>query len=147
MNSTISIRKEQFQQGGDLTRDWFLVDATEKTLGRLATEIARILRGKNKPIFTPHVDTGDYVVVVNAEKIKLTGNKVQNKIYSHHTGYPGGLKQFTAAKLLEKSPEKLILKAVKGMLPKNQLNREVILKLKVYKGPDHPHGAQNPKAI
>lgn len=147
MKTTVSTRKEQFNKGGDLTRNWYCVDATEKTLGRLATEIAKVLRGKHKPIFTPHVDTGDYVIVVNAEKIRLTGNKWTGKIYSHHTGYPGGLKQINAEDLLQKNPTALVQKAVKGMMPKNQLNRYAIEKLKVYAGPDHPHQSQKPETL
>ncbi len=138
---TVSMKSGSFEQ------DWFLVDANEKILGRFASEIASILRGKKKPIFTPHVDTGDFVVVVNAEKIKLTGKKLKDKIYYRHTGYPGGIKEISAEKLLEKKPEDLIIKAVRGMLPKNRLGRQMIKKLKVYAGPKHPHDAQNPKTL
>lgn len=144
---TISARKEQFLPGGDLKRDWYLVDAEGKTLGRMATEIAKVLRGKHKPIYTPHVDTGDYVIVVNADKIKLTGKKLEDKIYYHHTGYPGGIKEISAAKLLDKKPTALVEKAVKGMMPKNQLSRYAIEKLKVYAGSEHPHQAQKPKPL
>ncbi len=147
MKTTISVRKEQYENKGDLKRDWFYVDAEEKTLGRLSTEIAKILQGKHKPIFTRHVDTGDYVVVVNAEKIKITGKKLTDKIYYHHTGYPGGIKARNAESLLEKDPTALITKAVKGMMPKNQLNRDALRKLKVYAGPDHPHHNHNPKPL
>jgi large subunit ribosomal protein L13 len=147
MKSTISIRKEQYEKNGDLSRDWFVVDAEGKTLGRLSTEIAKILQGKHKPIFTRHVDTGDYVVVVNAEKIKLTGAKLTDKIYYHHTGYPGGIKANSTADLLEKNPTAVVTKAVKGMMPKNQLNRYALRKLKVYAGPDHPHQNHNPQTL
>ena len=129
----------------EVEHEWYLVDAAGQTLGRLATEIATILRGKHKVTFTHHVDTGDYVIVVNAEKVKLTGNKLDQKKYYRHSGYPGGLKEMTYRKLLEKNPELLIEKAVKGMIPHNKLGRQVIKKLKVYAGPDHPHQAQQPK--
>lgn len=134
-------------KSGDFTQDWFLVDADGKILGRLASEVASVLRGKKKPIFTPHVDTGDFVVVVNAEKIRLTGNKLKDKKYYSHTGYPGGIKEITAEKLLAKKPEELVIRAVRGMLPKNRLGRKMIKKLKVYTGPEHPHGAQSPKTL
>ncbi len=128
----------------DVTRDWFVVDAADKTLGRLASEIAHRLRGKHKPEYTPHVDTGDYIVVVNAEKIRVTGNKTTDKIYHHHTGYPGGLKSISFEKLIDKAPERVIQGAVKGMLPKNPLGRAMFKKLKVYAGAEHPHTAQQP---
>lgn len=128
-------------------RDWFVVDATGKTLGRLATEIARRLRGKHKPEFTPHVDTGDYVVVVNAAKVRVTGNKSSDKIYYHHSGYPGGLKAISFEKLLAKAPERVIERAVKGMLPKNSLGRAMFRKLKVYAGVEHKHAAQQPQPL
>ena len=128
-------------------RDWALVDATDKTLGRLAAEIASRLRGKHKPEFTPHVDTGDHIVVVNAEKIRVTGNKLQDKMYYHHTGYIGNLKSINLAKQLDKHPERVIQAAVKGMLPKNPLGRAMFKKLHVYAGPEHPHAAQQPKAL
>lgn len=147
MKSTISIRKEQYEKNGDLTRSWFVVDAEGKTLGRLSTEIAKVLQGKHKPIYTRHVDTGDYVIVVNAEKIKLTGKKLTDKYYYHHTGYPGGIKATSAATLLEKNPTALVTKAVKGMMPKNQLNRDAMLKLKVYVGAEHPHQNHNPQPL
>ncbi len=131
----------------EVTRDWFVIDAEGKTLGRLATEIARRLRGKHKPVFTTHVDTGDYIVVINAEKIKVTGNKMQDKIYHHHTGYIGNLKSIPLAKLLEKHPERVIENAVKGMLPKNPLGRAMFKKLKVYAGAEHPHAAQQPQPL
>lgn len=125
-------------------RDWYVVDAEGKTLGRLATEIARRLRGKHKPEYTPHVDTGDYIVVVNAEKIRVTGKKTTDKMYHHHTGYPGGLKSMSFEKLIDKAPERVIQSAVKGMLPKNPLGRAMFKKLKVYAGAEHPHTAQQP---
>ncbi len=131
----------------DIVKTWYLIDANGRILGRLATEIAKILRGKDKAIFSPHLDTGDFVIVVNAEKIKLTGGKLKGKVYYHHSGYPGGLKTITAEKLLAKRPEELIRRAVKGMLPKNRLGRKVFKKLKVYTGPNHPHEAQQPAQI
>ncbi len=128
-------------------RDWFVVDATDKTLGRLASEIAHRLRGKHKPEYTPHVDTGDYIVVVNAEKISVTGNKAKGKVYYAHSGYPGGLKDITFEKLLEKKPEMILEKAVKGMLPKGPLGRAMFRKMKVYAGPEHNHAAQQPQVL
>ena len=138
---TFSAKKEE------VVHDWFQVDAETETLGHLATKIAHILRGKHKPIYTPHVDTGDFIVVTNAEKIKLTGNKLQDKQYYRHTGYPGGIKSVNAESLLEKKPEMVIMKAVRGMLPKNRLGRQMIKKLKIYAGKDHPHMAQQPKPL
>jgi large subunit ribosomal protein L13 len=138
---TIHKRKE------DIEKAWYLVDARDKVLGRLASEIAKILRGKDKAIFSPHLDTGDFVIVVNAEKVRLTGDKLKGKYYYHHSGYPGGLKAITAEKLLTKRPEELLRRAVKGMLPKNRLGRKVFKKLKVYAGSDHPHEAQQPQQI
>jgi large subunit ribosomal protein L13 len=131
----------------DVTRDWYLVDVDSKVLGRVATQIANVLRGKNKPTFTPSVDTGDFVIVVNAEKIALTGKKMSDKVYYSHSGYVGGLKEITAGKLIEKKPEDLLKKAVKGMLPKNKLARHMLKKLKIYSGATHPHSAQNPKSL
>jgi large subunit ribosomal protein L13 len=131
----------------DIKKLWYVIDAKDKVLGRLASDIAQLLRGKGKAIFSPHVDTGDFVVVVNAEKIRLTGDKLKGKVYYHHTGYPGGLKTVTAEKLLVKQPEELLRRAVRGMLPKNRLGRKVFKKLKVYAGPDHPHEAQKPEQI
>ena len=128
----------------DVTRDWFLVDASGKTLGRLASEIARRLRGKHKAEYTPHVDTGDYIVVVNAEKIHATGNKMKDKMYHHHTGYIGGLKSVSMEKLLQTHPERVLETAVKGMMPKGPLGRQMLSKLKVYAGTDHKHAAQQP---
>jgi large subunit ribosomal protein L13 len=128
----------------DVTRDWYLVDATGKTLGRLATEIARRLRGKHKAEYTPHVDTGDYIVVVNADKIHVTGNKMKDKTYYHHTGYIGGIKSVSLEKLLQTHPERVIEKAVKGMMPRGPLGRQMFTKLKVYAGTEHKHAAQQP---
>jgi large subunit ribosomal protein L13 len=128
-------------------RRWWVVDATDQPLGRLASRIATVLRGKNKPIFTPHVDTGDFVVVVNAEKIKLTGRKLEQKKYVRHSGEPGGFREEAYGKLLVRKPELPMMKAVKGMLPKNILGRELLTKLKVYAGPDHPHAAQQPQEL
>jgi large subunit ribosomal protein L13 len=132
---------------GSVEQSWFVVDATGKTLGRMASEIASRLRGKHKPEFTPHTDTGDFIVVVNAEKVHVTGNKAKAKIYHHHTGYPGGLKSISFEKLIEKAPEQAIELAVKGMLPKNPLGRAMARKLKVYSGSEHPHAAQQPQAL
>jgi large subunit ribosomal protein L13 len=130
-----------------IKRDWYLVDATNKTLGRLATEVAHRLRGKHKPEFTPHMDTGDHIVVVNAEKIHVTGNKLSDKIYYHHTGYIGNLKSISLEKQLQQHPERVIQAAVKGMLPKRSLGRAMYMKLHVYAGPEHPHAAQQPKPL
>ena len=138
---TYQAKKEEVQH------QWFLVNAEGKVLGRMATELAKILRGKNKPIYTPHVDTGDFVVVINANKISLTGNKMKNKIYYHHSGHPGGIKAVSAEKLLAQKPTELIRKAVKGMLPKNSLGRQMLTKLKIYAGPNHLHEAQTPISI
>jgi len=131
----------------DTKRNWILVDAEGKILGRMATEIAAILRGKTKPTYTPHADAGDFVVVINAEKVALTGRKCSQKMYYHHSGYPGGIKAISAEKLRQKRPEEIIRKAVWGMLPKNRLGRKLIKKLKVYAGPEHPHGAQKPEPL
>ena len=130
-----------------IERNWYLVDATDKTLGRLATEIAKRLRGKHKPIYTPHIDTGDFVVVINAEKICITGNKAQNKIYHRHSGYPGGIKTINFADLLQKHPTRILEKAVKGMLPRGPLGRDMFRKLKVYAGTEHPHASQQPQPL
>jgi large subunit ribosomal protein L13 len=132
---------------GEVERRWYLVDADGKTLGRLATRIADTLRGKDKPEYTPHVDTGDFVVVVNAEKITVTGKKLDDKIYYRHSGYPGGIRSRTLREELERRPTEVIRKAVKGMLPRNRLARAQLTKLKVYAGPEHPHEAQNPQAL
>ena len=130
-----------------VTREWFVIDATDKTLGRMASEIARRLRGKHKPEYTPHVDTGDYIVVINAEKVTVTGNKTKNKMYYAHSGFPGGLKETNFEKLQAEKPEMIIEKAVKGMLPKGPLGRAMYRKLKVYAGPEHNHTAQQPSVL
>lgn len=132
---------------GELEQQWYLVNADGKILGRLATKLADLLRGKTKPTFTPHQDTGDFVVVVNAEKVTLTGKKMKDKIYYHHTGHPGGIKAMSAEKLLAKKPTEMIRMAVKGMLPRTSLGRQVLRKLKVYAGPNHPHEAQKPISL
>lgn len=141
MNTTVSAKP------AEVRREWYLVDANGKTLGRLATEIARRLKGKHKPIFTPHVDTGDYIVVVNAEKIAVTGNKMQDKMYHHHTGFVGNMRSISLEKLLQKAPERVIETAVRGMLPRNPLGRAIMKKLRVFAGPEHPHQAQQPKPL
>ncbi len=138
---TISINKDMVRHS------WFVVDATDKTLGRLSSQIANRLRGKHKPEYTPNVDNGDYVVVVNADKVKVTGNKNTDKVYQHYTGYPGGLKSITFDKLMQESPEKAIEMAVRGMMPKNRLSRAMLGKLKVYAGNEHPHTAQQPQPL
>ena len=140
-NMTVSAKPETVKQ------DWYVVDASGKTLGRLASELARRLRGKHKPVFTPHVDTGDYLVVVNAEKIHVTGNKLKDKMYHRFTGYIGNIKSESLGQALNAHPERVIETAVKGMLPKNPLGRAMYSKLKVYKGPSHPHSAQQPQAL
>lgn len=131
----------------DISRDWFVVDATDLVLGRMATQLAMRLRGKHKAIFTPHLDTGDFIVVVNADKVKLTGRKWEQKTYYRHSGYPGGITATVAKRLVQLKPEDLVRTAVRGMLPKNRLGRQLIKKLKVYAGPTHPHQAQQPKAL
>lgn len=138
---TLSIKQE------DVRRSWYVIDATDRTLGRLSTQIAIRIRGKHKAEFTPHVDTGDYVVVINAEKVRVTGNKLNDKIYNHHTGFPGGIKSISLAKVMQKSPEKAVEMAVKGMMPKGKLGRSMISKLKVYAGSEHPHAAQQPQPL
>ena len=132
---------------GEIERRWYVVDAEAKTLGRLATQIADVLRGKNKAAYTPHVDTGDFVVVVNAGKVHVTGQKLDQKIYYRHSGYPGGLRERTLREQLERRPEEVLRKAVKGMLPKNRLASAQLRKLKIYAGPEHPHAAQNPEPL
>ena len=132
---------------GEIARSWYVVDAESKTLGRLATQIADVLRGKGKPAYTAHVDSGDFVIVVNAEKIHVTGQKLDQKMYYRHSGYPGGLRTRTLREQLERRPEEVIRKAVRGMLPKNRLAAAQLKKLKVYAGPDHPHAAQNPESL
>jgi large subunit ribosomal protein L13 len=131
----------------EVERRWYVVDAEGQTLGRLATEIARLLRGKNKPQYTPHVDTGDFVVVVNAERIVVTGRKAEQKVYRRHSGYPGGLKTTSFEQLLERQPTEILRKAVKGMMPKTRLARQQLRKLKIYAGPEHPHAAQSPQKL
>ena len=138
---TFNVKKEE------ISRDWFVMDGQGKVLGRLASEIARRLRGKHKPVYTPHLDTGDFIIVVNAGKIRLTGNKVADKMYYRHSGYPGGLKQISAGKLLTEKPEAVLKTAVRGMLPKNTLGRAMLKKLKIYSGPEHPHDAQCPRVL
>jgi large subunit ribosomal protein L13 len=128
-------------------RQWYVVDAQGKVLGRMASEIAKVLRGKNKPVFTPNTDTGDFVIVINARGVKLTGKKLQKKVYYRHTEYPGGIREKTAEKMLQQKPEELVLLAVKGMLPKNRLSRRLVTKLKIYAGPEHPHEAQKPQPL
>jgi len=132
---------------GDIERKWHIVDAQDLILGRLATEVARILRGKHRPEFTPHADCGDHVIVINAEKIKVTGKKETDKVYYHHTGHPGGIKSITLEKQRAEHPERVVEAAVRGMMPKNPLGRSMLKKLKVYAGEDHPHGAQQPQSL
>ena len=137
--------KTYMAKGETVERKWYVVDATDMVLGRLSSQVAAILRGKNKPIFTPHVDTGDCVIIVNAAKVRLTGNKLADKTHIHHTGYPGGLKEITFEKLQAKDPEEIIRHAVKGMMPKGPMGRQMYKKLKVYAGPEHKHAAQKPE--
>ncbi len=141
------MQKTYVPKAGDITQDWILIDANGQNLGRLATQIANILLGKNKPTYTPGVDTGDYVIVVNAERITVTGNKLEDKVYYRHTGYPGGLKQIKLKDQLVQHPERVIRQAVWGMLPHHRLGRKLIKKLKVYAGPEHPHDSQQPKPV
>ncbi|RKD22671.1 50S ribosomal protein L13 [Ammoniphilus oxalaticus] len=141
------MRTTYMAKPNQVERKWYVVDAAGQTLGRLASQIATVIRGKNKPEFTPHVDTGDFVIVINAEKVKLTGNKLNDKKYYFHSLYPGGLKTFTAAQMLQRRPERLVELAVKGMLPKNRLGRQLFTKLKVYTGESHPHAAQTPEVL
>jgi large subunit ribosomal protein L13 len=131
----------------DRQRDWYVIDAQGKTLGRLATQIADALRGKRKPAYTPHIDTGDFVIVINAEKIHVTGNKRTDKLYHRHSGYPGGLRTRTFEQMLERRPEEIIRRAVKGMMPRNRLARKQLTKLRIYAGPEHPHAAQKPEPL
>ena len=137
----------QIVKKADIDQKWHIVDLNGKVLGRAASEIAKVLRGKNKPCYAPHMDAGDFVIVVNAEKVRLTGNKLADKMYHRHSGYPGGLRTTPAGKMLEQKPEELIRKAIKGMLPKNKLGRQMFTKLKVYSGGNHPHAAQKPHAL
>jgi large subunit ribosomal protein L13 len=139
--------KTAFTRKEDVDRKWYVVDAQDQVVGRLAVEIARRLRGKHKPTYTPHIDTGDYIVVVNAEKVKFTSNKLEQKVYHHHSGYPGGFKTITAKRLLQTKPERVLELAVRGMLPKNALGRRMFKKMKIYIGPNHPHEAQEPEVI
>jgi large subunit ribosomal protein L13 len=141
------VQKTYYPKSSEITKEWFLVDANEKNLGRLATQISTILLGKHKPEFTPGVDMGDFVIVINAKHIVVTGNKLDDKIYYHYTGYPSGLREITLRNQLLKHPERVIRSAVWGMLPHNKLGRQIIKKLKIYAGPDHPHGAQHPKPL
>jgi large subunit ribosomal protein L13 len=141
------VKKTYVTKKEDVQREWCVVDATGQTLGRLAAQVAHRLRGKHKPIYSPSVDTGDYVIVVNAEKVHVTGRKLDQKIYYRHSGYPGGLKEITLRNLLQKHPTRVIEHAVRGMLPKNRLGRRMFKKLKVYAGPDHPHAAQQPEPL
>lgn len=131
----------------EVERKWYVVDAEGKTLGRVASQVASVLRGKNKPTFTPHVDCGDYVIVINADKVQVTGKKAKEKVYKHHTGYPGGLRETTFEKLIARKPEEVIRHAVKGMMPKGKLGRQMYKKLKVYAGPEHGHAAQKPEVL
>jgi len=139
--------RTQFAKKGDVEQKWYIFDAKDAVLGRLAVKIANRLRGKNKPQFTPHSDTGDFIIVINADKVKLTGKKLDNKIYYSHSGYPGGIKAETARERLNKKPEKILFSAVWGMLPKGRLGRAIIKKLKIYKGSEHPHEAQKPEIL
>ena len=139
--------KTFYAKPNEVEREWLLVDATDMVLGRLASQVAQILKGKNKPTYTPHVDTGDFVIIINADKVRLTGNKANTKNYYSHSGFPGGLKEVSFARMMEKHPERVVEKAVKGMLPKNTLGRAMNRKLKVYAGPEHPHEAQKPRQI
>ena len=141
------MRKTYSAKPEEVERKWYIVDATDQTLGRMATQIATILRGKHKPMFTPHIDCGDYVIVINAEKIHVTGNKLENKMYYRHSGYPGGLRETPLKKMLERHPDRVISEAVRRMLPKNNLGRLMLKKLKVYRGVEHPHEAQQPEPL
>jgi large subunit ribosomal protein L13 len=143
----VDVNKTYTVKPGEIDRSWFVVDATDLTLGRAASQIASILRGKHKPIFTPHMDTGDYVIVVNAEKIHVTGNRMDDKRYYRHSGYPGGITSLSLREMLQRHPERVIELAVKRMLPKGVLGRNMLKKLKVYAGPDHPHLAQQPESL
>jgi len=141
------VEKTYTPKAGEISRDWYLVDANDQNLGRLATKIATVLIGKHKPTFTPGVEVGDFVVVINAERIRVTGKKLDDKYYYRHSGYPGGLKKITLRQQLEKHPERVIRSAVWGMLPHNKLGRKILKKLKIYAGPEHPHEAQQPKIL
>jgi large subunit ribosomal protein L13 len=139
--------KTVFAKNTDVVKKWHVIDADGMVVGRLASQVAKILRGKNKPIFTPHVDTGDFVIIINASKVRFTGNKLEQKAYYHHSGYPGGIKKKIAKDIMKNTPERIIFSAVRGMLPKNRLGRQQLSKLKVYSGSEHPHNAQNPEAL
>lgn len=141
------MRKTYSAKAEEVERTWYVVDAEGKTLGRLATEVARILRGKHKPIYTPHVDTGDFVIIVNADKVRVTGKRLDQKMYYRHSGYMGGLKETSMRTMMDKHPERVLQLAVKGMMPKNSLGRQMYRKLKVYATPDHPHAAQQPQPL
>jgi len=141
------VEKTYYPKAGDITREWYMADANGQTLGRFATKVANVLMGKHKPAYTPGVDMGDFVVVVNCERVVVTGNKLEEKIYYRYSGYPGGLKETKLRDMLDKHPDRVIKSAVKGMLPKNKLGRKYLKKLKVYAGPDHPHEAQSPKPL
>jgi large subunit ribosomal protein L13 len=143
----LTVNRTYVTKREDIERDWYVVDASGQTLGRLASEVAQIIRGKHKPTFSPAVDVGDYVIVVNAEKVHVTGQKLDQKMYYRHSGYPSGLKELSLGRMLEEHPTRVIQFAVKGMLPKNKLGRKMVKKLKVYAGPDHPHQAQQPEAL
>jgi large subunit ribosomal protein L13 len=144
---SLKVQKTYYPKAGEISQEWRLVDANDQYLGRLATQIASVLLGKHKPNFTPGVDIGDFVIVVNTRLIKVTGNKMEDKVYYHHTGYPSGIKSITLRELLKKHPERVIRRAVWGMLPHNKLGRKLMRRLKVYAGPDHPHAAQQPKTL
>jgi large subunit ribosomal protein L13 len=141
------VEKTYYPKAGDITREWYMADANGQTLGRFASKVANVLMGKHKPAYTPGVDMGDFVVVVNCERVVVTGNKLEEKIYYRYSGYPGGLKETKLRDMLDKHPDRVIKSAVKGMLPKNKLGRRYLKKLKVYAGPDHPHEAQSPKPL
>lgn len=143
----MTVQKTYIPKAGEITHDWYLVDANDQYLGRLASEIARVILGKNKANFTPGVDTGDFVVVINAERVRVTGNKLEAKFYHHHTGYPGGLKSVSLRHQIERHPDRVLRAAVWGMLPHNKVGRQLIKKLKIYAGPNHPHAAQEPKTL
>lgn len=139
--------KTLFAKKTDVSPKWLIIDADGMVVGRMASQVAKILRGKNKPIFTPHVDTGDYIIIVNADKVRFTGNKLDKKTYYRHTGYPGGIRETKAKDVMKNNPDRIIFSAVRGMLPKTILGRQQLTKLKIYRGPDHPHKAQNPEAL
>ncbi|MCT4612745.1 MAG: 50S ribosomal protein L13 [Clostridia bacterium] len=141
------MKKTYMANAETVERKWYLVDADGKTLGRLASEVAKVLRGKHKPTFTPHVDTGDHVIIINAEKVNLTGNKLDQKLYRYHTGHPGGLREITYREMMAKKPEEVVMHAVKGMLPKNVLGRQTLKKLRVYRGAEHNNAAQTPEIL